>query len=45
MTTGLKWRKSVHEVGWGFHDLLICSGVFLMLRWMMLKKVLREVAS
>jgi hypothetical protein len=25
---------------WGFHNLLICSGVFLALRWMMLEKVL-----
>jgi hypothetical protein len=27
-------------VDWGFHNLLICSGVFLVLRWMMLEKVL-----
>jgi hypothetical protein len=32
------------EVGWGFHDLLVYSGVFLILRWMMLEKVLGDVA-
>jgi hypothetical protein len=45
MTMGLKWRKSVCEVSWGFHDLLVYSRVFLMLWWVMLKKVLGEVAS
>jgi hypothetical protein len=29
----------MQEVGWGFHGLLVCFGVFLMLRWMILKKV------
>jgi hypothetical protein len=33
------------EVSWGFHDLLTCSGVFLTPWWMMLKKVLGDVAS
>jgi hypothetical protein len=28
------------EVSWGFHDLLVYSGVFLTLRWMMIEKVL-----
>jgi hypothetical protein len=28
------------EVGWGFHGLLVYSGVFLVLRWVMLEKVL-----
>jgi hypothetical protein len=35
MTSGAKMQ----EVGWGFHGLLVCFGVFLMLRWMILKKV------
>jgi hypothetical protein len=29
------------EVGWGFHDVLVGSRVFLPLRWTMLEKVLR----
>jgi hypothetical protein len=29
------------EVGWGFHDILIGSRVFLTSMWMMLEKVLR----
>jgi hypothetical protein len=33
------------EVSWGFHGLLVCSGVFLMLRWMMLQMVLGVTAS
>jgi hypothetical protein len=33
------------ELGWGFHGLLICFRVFLMPRWMMLKKVLGVAAS
>jgi hypothetical protein len=33
------------EVSWGFHGLLICSGVFLMPRWTMLEKVLGVAAS
>jgi hypothetical protein len=32
------------EGGWGFHSPLICSGVFLMLRWMMIEKVLGVTA-
>jgi hypothetical protein len=35
MTDGAKMQ----EVGCGFHGLLVCFGVFLMLRWMILKKV------
>jgi hypothetical protein len=33
------------EVGWGFHGVPAGSCVFRMLRWMMLKKVLGDVAS
>jgi hypothetical protein len=33
------------EVGWGFCGILICPGVLLMLRWMMLEKVLVVAAS
>jgi hypothetical protein len=33
------------EVGWAFHGVLVGSKVFLPLRWMMLEKVPRDVAS
>jgi hypothetical protein len=33
------------EVGWSFHGLLICSRVFLTPKWMMVEKVLGDVAS
>jgi hypothetical protein len=33
------------EVDWGFHGLLVSSGVFLVPRWMVLEKVLGVAAS
>jgi hypothetical protein len=33
------------KLSWGFHGLLICFRVFLMLRWMMLEKVFGVAAS
>jgi hypothetical protein len=41
----LSQRGQFIEVSWGFQGLLICSMVFLVLRWAMLEKVLGDVAS
>jgi hypothetical protein len=30
------------EISWGFYDILVYFGEFLVLRWTMLEKVLRE---
>jgi hypothetical protein len=32
------------EISWGFYDILVYFGEFLVLRWTMLKKVLRVAA-
>jgi hypothetical protein len=46
MTSGTQARKCQFiKVGWGFHDFLIGFRVFLPLRWMILEKVPRDVAS
>jgi hypothetical protein len=37
------YRGRFIEVGWGFHDLPVCSEVFPTPRRMMLKKVLEDV--
>jgi hypothetical protein len=39
------WGGRSVEVGWGLYDLLTCTRVFPILRWIMLEKVLGDVAS